>query len=476
MFDRERRPLYAVLAAFAALLIAYSQTWAYTGDEGFHLLAAQLIRHGMRPYLDFCFPQAPLNAFWNAGWMALLGESWRIPHLLGALFTVGAVALASGYVFRYFPLEAPWRAPAAVGAALLIGLNAQVFGYGALAQAYGMCLFLTFAAFRLAVRPGAASAAGAGLLSSAAAASSLLAAPAAPVLLLWIFFHRSARRWTHAAAFLAATTVPWLPALWLYLQGPRQTWFNLVEYHARYRRLYWPETTQHDLEVMASSIDSGQALLLGALALGGLAWVLRRSDWPRELKSQIYLCGWIALAIVAALGAAHPTFPRYYLLVAPFVAVPAAAGLYVAGSRLFAGPKWPLALVLLLTAAGLAKSLYERRTNFTLPDYEAIARKIESVTPPGGKVFANEMLYFMMRRRPLPGLEFYYDRLVPLPPAELARLHILPQAEIDRLLAAGTFATVYYCEDEDSYNKLGLPKLYRHQDDVEDCVLFWDRK
>lgn len=475
MLRRESRILFATLAAFGAVLLAYSQTWAYTGDEGFHLLAAQLIRHGMRPYLDFCFPQAPLNAFWNAGWMALLGESWRVPHFISALLTIGAVGLTADYVLRAFPIEGRWRIAAAVAAALLAGLNAQVFGYGPVAQAYGMCLFCMFAAFRLSVREGTMSAAGTGLLASAATAASLLAAPLAPILFLWTLW-RGAGRWKRGAAFLAAATLPWLPVGWLLMEGPRQTWFNLVEYHARYRKLYWPETTQHDLEVMASCIDSGQALLLGALAIGGLLWVSRASGWPRALKAQIYLCGWIAAAILAALAFAHPTFPRYYLLATPFLAVPAAAGLYAAGTKLFERPKWPLALALILTAAGLGKSLYERSSNYTFPDYEKIARKIESVTPPGGKVFASEILYFLMRRRPLSGLEFYYDRLVPLPPAELARLHILPQTEIDRLLSAGTFATVYYCEDEDSYNKLGLPKLYRHQEAIEDCVLFWDRK
>ena len=54
------------LSALAALLFAglllYSQTLAFAWDEGFHLLAAQLIKAGKRPYLDFCFPQTPLNA------------------------------------------------------------------------------------------------------------------------------------------------------------------------------------------------------------------------------------------------------------------------------------------------------------------------------------------------------------------------------------------------------------------------------
>lgn len=466
-----RLPL-GIFAAFAAVLIAYSQTWAYTGDEGFHLLAAQLIRHGMRPYLDFCFPQAPLNAYWNAGWMALLGESWRVPHLISALLTGAAVMLVAGFVFRSFPVSPAWRTAAAIAAGLLTGLNAQVFGYGPLGQAYGLCLLLLVCAFRLAVRPGAASAFGTGLLGSAAAASSLLTAPAVPVFFLWILFQQRHRRWPRAAAFIAGALLPWVPAVRLLIAGPHQAWFNLVQYHARYRKLYWPETTQHDLEVMASFIDSGQALLLGVLAIGGGIWIAR-SDWPRDLKRSLALCGCLAFAICAALGFAHPTFPRYYLLAAPFVAILAAAGLYAAGSRLFAAPAWPVAIAVLITAAGLAKSLYDRRVNYAWPDYEAIARKIEKDTPPGGHVFANEILYFLMRRRPMPGLEFYYDRLVPLPAPELAALHILPQAEINRRLSAGVFATVYYCED--NAEDLGLPKLYRHQDEIEDCVLYWGK-
>ena len=476
LHHRERRLLFGIFAAFTAVLILYSETWAYTGDEGFHMLAAQSIRHGLRPYLDFCFPQAPLSAYWNAGWMMLLGESWRVPHLISALLTAGAVALAADYVFKSFPIPGGWRAATAIAAGLLSGLNAQVFGYGPLGQAYGLCLFLMVAAFRLALRDRAVPAAGGGFLASAAAAASLLAAPVVPILFVWTFFRWRPQRWKRAAAFAAAAVVPWLPVVWLLLQDPRATWFNLVEYHARYRKLYWPETTRHDLEVMASFIDSGQALLLAALSIGGLVWVLRRSDWPRELKLQLALCGSLAVAICGALGLAHPTFPRYYLMAAPFVAIPAAAGLYAIGSRLFARPAWPLLLALLLTAAGLCKSLYERRENYTWTDYETIAHKIERATPPHGKVYAIELLYFLMRYRPLSGLEFDYSRKVTLPPAELARLHILTQADIDRLLAAGAFDTVYYCDGEDDYNKLGLPKLYRHQEDIEDCTLFWDKK
>jgi hypothetical protein len=467
------RRLCAIFGLFTAILIAYSQTWAFTGDEGFHLLAAQSILRGMRPWIDFCFPQAPMDAYWNAAWMALLGQSWRVVHLISALLTAAGVALLADYAARIFPIEGSWRLATATAAGLLAGLNAMVFGYGPLGQAYGLCLLLTVAAFRMAARETTASAAAAGLLAGAAAAASLLTAPIAAVLWLW---YAVQRRWSACAVYLAAAAVPWLPVAWLFLLGPKQSWFNLVEYHAKFRRLYWPETTQHDLEVLASWIDSGQALVLGLLALGGLAWTLQQSDWPRPLKRQIYLSGWIALAICAALAVAHPTFPRYYMLAAPFVAIPAAIGLYVAGSRLFAKPAWPLAITLFVTAAGLGKSLYDRRVNYKWTDYEDIARKIERVTPAGGDIFANEILYFVMRRQPDRGLEFYYDRLVPLPPDRLALLHITPQADLDRRLTAGAFATVYICEDEETYSRLGLDKLYRKRQEIEDCVLFSGRK
>ena len=51
----------AILLVTAGLLV-YSQTLAFAWDEGYHLVAAFLIAHGKIPYIDFVFPQTPLNA------------------------------------------------------------------------------------------------------------------------------------------------------------------------------------------------------------------------------------------------------------------------------------------------------------------------------------------------------------------------------------------------------------------------------
>ncbi|SPE30538.1 conserved hypothetical protein [Candidatus Sulfopaludibacter sp. SbA3] len=110
---------------------------------------------------------------------------------------------------------------------------------------------------------------------------------------------------------------------------------------------------------------------------------------------------------------------------------------------------------------------------YTWGDYEDIARKVAKVTPPGGVLFADDHVYFMLHRNPPPGLEFAYSHKLTLPAAQAAALHILPQSEVDRQLSSGRYRTVYICEDDETYDRLGLPKLYPHKEEIEDCALFW---
>ena len=472
--------LYGVLSLYAAVFLIYSVTWAFTWDESYHLLAAQLMDAGRRPYIDFCFPQSPLNAYWNAGWMRVLGQSWRVPHGFAALFTIGAVLLTADFVFRRFPVGS-WRFAAAITAGLATGLNAMVFEYGPLAQAYGICLVALAAAFRITVRAvdrgGPLLAALAGFFAGVAAGSSLLTAAAAPVLLVWmLFYNRAGRRWTKLIAFGIGTAVPLAPVFWLFWLGPRQTWFNVVQYHAFFRSLYWPETTRHDLEILTSWIDSGQGLVLGLLAVFGLLYVVRGSGWPRALKAEFYLCAWLAAALSVWVGRAHPTFARYFLLTVPFLAILSVAGLYAIASRVFGGdrPRWPVLLVSLLFALGLGKSLYERRDVRWSP-YQRLASKVDQVTPRNGLLFANEPIYFLTKRTPPPGFELFYSHKINLPPAEAALMHIITDAEVKRRVQSGMFATAYSCDDEE-IDDYGLEKLYQQRVDMDDCSIFWGRK
>ena len=91
--SRQTRFGWLIAGIYAAAFLIYSVTWAFTWDESYHLLASQLMAGGKLPYLDFCFPQTPLNAYWNAGWMRLLGYHWQVPHAFAALFTIGAAVI-----------------------------------------------------------------------------------------------------------------------------------------------------------------------------------------------------------------------------------------------------------------------------------------------------------------------------------------------------------------------------------------------
>jgi 4-amino-4-deoxy-L-arabinose transferase-like glycosyltransferase len=344
-----------------------------------------------------------------------------------------------------------------------------------------MCLFALAAAFRLVVRgvdrSGPAFSAAAGVFAGAAAAASLLAAAAAPTLLVWtLLYNRAGSRWKKLGAFGIGAAVPFVPVLGLLFQGPRQTWFNLVQYHVLFRTLYWPETTRHDLEVLTSWIDSGQALVLGLLAVCGLVYVSRASRWPRPARGELYLCAWMAAALAVEAGIAHPTFARYFVLVTPFAAVLAATGLYAIVSRALGSdrPRWPALLVLSLLALGLGKSLYDGRERDSWSTYERLAKKVDEVTPRGAQLFADEPIYFLMRRTPPPGLEFSYSHKIDLPPAERALLHILTSAEVKREVQSGAFPTAYSCDDDD-IEDYGLKRLYRQHAELENCTIFWGR-
>jgi hypothetical protein len=482
---RKARPyllLCATVAALTAALLVYSQTKAFAWDEGFHLLAAQLIKAGRKPYLDFCFSQTPLNAYWNAGWMWVFGENWRTPHAVAALLTAGAVLLTADFVFTRLPVT-NWRFAAALTAAALTALNITVFEYGTIAQAYGICLFLTVAAFRLAIlipnREGWLLPAGAGFLASAAAGSSLLTATVAPVLLAWLLiYNRTGNRWAKFAALVAGALVPLLPVLWLLVQSPQGVWFGIFEYNGLYRRADWPDATRHNIEVLTYWIDSSQALTLGLLAAVGIFFIFK-SDWDRARRAEFYLCGWLAAATAAELCIPHPTFQRYFLLVVPFLAALAAVGLYAVTLRTWnsALPAWPVLAVTLLVVLGLAKSLDEKREVYTWPYFEQIARKVDEVTPPGGVLFADEQIYFLTGRRPPSGFELADSHKLELLPPDVARaLHIVPKSEVDRRIASRVFDTIATFEDdEDVLAAWGLSRHYAHKSEVGDCTVYWGR-
>jgi len=79
------------------------------------------------------------------------------------------------------------------------------------------------------------------------------------------------------------------------------------------------------------------------------------------------------------------------------------------------------------------------------------------------------------KRRPPPGMEFGYSHKLNLPPERLAALHITPEAELQRQVAAGAFASAATCDD-DTINTYALEKTFQHKEDMHNCSVFSDWK
>jgi 4-amino-4-deoxy-L-arabinose transferase-like glycosyltransferase len=475
--------LVSVLALLTAGFVLYSQTMAFTWDEGFHILTAQLIKHGERPYIDFVFSQTPLNAYWNAGWMAVFGESWRVSHLMAALCSAAAVILTVRFVFLRFPV-AEWRLPAAMLATALAGLNVLVVRYGGIAQAYGFALLAVVAAFLLAVRSvqrqSVSSAGLAGLASGIAAGASLLTTPVSPVLLIWMLIHTQARlRWAKFAAFALGTATALLPVLWLFAQGPRQVLFGVIEYNALYRRVDWQTAPQHNFELLLSWIDSGPTLLLLLLGAGGLLYIRFRSTWEAPRKAELYLCAWLSVTLAVYISSAVlPAFPQYYIFAVPFLSILAVAGGYAAIASLDAADRpWkPILALAFLLAFGLGKALYDERDTYVWTDLEKIAKKVDEVTTPQQTLFADESIYFLTRHAPPSGMEMWNSHKFNFAQPEMDLLHLISQAELNRQVQGGRFGTLETCEDPEDVEAHGYAKLYAKSAKLRDCMIFWEKK
>jgi hypothetical protein len=288
--------------------------------------------------------------------------------------------------------------------------------------------------------------------------------------------NRAGNRWAKMAAFVGSGAAAWLPVAWLYRQGPTQTIFNVFLYQLRYRHK-WNGAVRQDITALSSWIDSAQGLSLALLAAAGLWFLLRQCDWQRERRAEIYLSLWLAAGLSAELATAHPTFERYFLVMVPFVVIPAIVGLYAVGVRL-SGADRPLHasyfLIAILTL-GLGRALFDDSDSYAWPDTEKIAHKVAEVTPRGATIWADELIYFLMRRPPPDGMEFSYaHEIEQMPAAQAGMLHILTASELRRRTAAGEYKTVAACYDTDNTDAAKVPDLYRQKDTVKDCTLYWD--
>ncbi len=466
-----------LLPIFAAIFV-YSVTWAFVWDEGFHLVAAQLIAGGKTPYIDFCFPQTPLNAYLNAGIMLLFGQSWQIIHLFSTFYLCVAIWLAADYVLVRLPPDmAPFSCALATGA--LLGLNAVVVQYACAGQAYAICMMFLTAAFRFATGAVHKRAAWmfllAGIFAGAAISSSMLSAPAPLVLLLWLWFrNRAGSRFLKTAVYLFGCAIPFSPIVWLYLRAPRQTIFNVVQYQALFRRVNWGDAALRDFQTLTGWLASPDALILAAV---GIAAVLFLRSWGDSRRDEFYLAAAMALALIVFIACAHPTFERYFILAVPFLSILGGLGLWVLGSRLGAAEHsmLPATILLTLTALIWGRALFDERDDEHWSDYEEVAAKVAEVTPIDARLYADELVFFLLKRTPTEGMAFSYAERLDLPAAEERLYHIISRTKLKQQVKAGQFATMQTCR-QGVLDEVQPEKSFKHHEEPADCDVFWGPK
>lgn len=479
---RESVIILGAVAVSTLVLVAYSQTLSWFWDEGFHLLAGQLINSGRKPYMDFFYQHVPLYAYLNAGWMRLFGQTWRSAHLFSALLTAGCLLLVTRFVMARLP-RADWRAVTAVAAALFTGLHLLVLNCGTIGEPYGLCLFLVVAAALLAVDSMARGSGpftfGSGLAAGAAAAASLLSAPVAPILLVWLFRQSRARgRLRQCACFLGGTAIPFLPLLWLTVLAPRQAFFDVVRYHLSYRAQHYPNATHQDLKVLAELLASPQDVLLLSLAGLAVVFLADRSEWNQRQRADFQLCAWLAGILAVYLAVTHPISKAYFVLLVPFLGILAAVGIYAIGVRIAGSvrPAWLALPLITLFAWPSAKTVVqEQRSEWRFwQSMDETAGLVNRVTPKDGDVWANECVLFAARRRPGAGLENHHAQWLRLPAGLAAMLHVVPFDVMYKRLGEGRYPTVVIQSKDPAIESLGLPRLYAKRAKIFEYDVFWD--
>ena len=476
--------LVAAVLLIATALVVISQSTFQHGDEGFHLLASQLINSGKQPYLDFFYQHTPFYIYSNALWMRMFGDSWRSAHFLSAVLTTATVGMIAGYVASRMP-TLRWRYIWAAVAATFLGTNALVTDQALLGKPYALSIFLLFAAHLLTLRattrgsrsafwPGAAVTAGIGV--------SLLAAPAAPVLLGWLLWHAPKQdRWRMFLWFMSGAAVATIPLAVLAIEAPQQMWFDTFLYHLLWRPEGWVASHGGLKTVWIEWLSSTQGMVLLLLALIGVAFALtaQAGKEPR-FESELRLAALLAVILAGCFCLTRPTFAQYFLLVAPYMAILATAGMFAVATRVCPGihSVWFVGVLVGVFLFAGARSVRRHllHPGKTWAETEQIADLINEVTPPQSPVYSSDgAIYFAARRIPPSGLENNYAFKVELPAERSKLLRIISQREINEAVARGKFeAAVAWSRLE--AEKLNLDSNYIECRDFPGHFVYWQRR
>jgi 4-amino-4-deoxy-L-arabinose transferase-like glycosyltransferase len=314
-----RLALAAVALAQTLVFVPIALLRSADGDEGYYLLASELVMAGELPYRDFMYTQMPLLPYLYGVWTAVFGETWLAARLLSVLFAVGVGVLLFEVARRRFG-----RRLAIVGVTLYT-FSGLVITWLPTVKTYSAPTFFLFAAFALADRADGAKRKAwfaAGLLVALAVGTRLIFAGTLPAF-AWAALRAAdgGARTRALGPLTAGFGLGIVPALGFLVFDPGRFVFDNLGYHSFRSSAGLVGNLRQKARVAENLLGSGTPdggvpqflLLLVAAAAAVLV--------ARRLGRQLTL----SLAIAALLGAANflptPTYTQYFVALVPFLVV-----------------------------------------------------------------------------------------------------------------------------------------------------------
>ncbi len=470
------------------LAILFSQ-WPLAFGDTYHLLAAQMVAAGRKPYLDFFVQQVPLYPLICGAWLRIFGTSWHAANLFSGLLICASAAMVARIATRIFA-EPGWGAQGSIVAVLLFGLNVPVAQSGDDAQPYALCMFFCLSAWLAALdaSPAVMRTFLTGLAAGAAVNTSLLAVPfflALTVFQTMVFQETGPDRRRKLPWFVCGAAVASIPLAYLAMLAPAQAWFSIVKFQLFYRTAApgLPKNiASHNLHEIMDWVLSIQGAVLVLSSLAGLLFLFDRKV-PGSTRRPVRYTALIAVLWAFYLVLVPLTWHMYFVLVVPYASLLAAAGLCHLSARRRL-PQWRskiLAGAILLYSLGLAipavAGLLSGRPSRWAQQEEA-ARIVNAETGPNDAVYSDdESIYVAARRLPPRGLENSFGAAVRLPAGEYERAGLVPPEKNEGRLRAGDFAAVVLIKTNAArVQAVRSGGRYSQSAETKNYVIFWKSK
>ena len=443
-------PVFLLQAAF---FLFVSRHRFIDGDEGFYLLASQLVTQHKTPYLDFFYTQAPLLPYVYAWWFKLTGLSWISARTFAALQT----AVVGGLIYEHVcHATRKWQAGAA--AVVLFASSSLVFAWLPIVKTFPLATPFFFLAYMILARLAQSSAgwwlAIAGFFFALSVDTRSYVVALAPVFVWWLIRQRS--KWPARLAWsLVGFTIGIVPSLALFFASPDAFLFNNLGYHALRSGGSgligdWKDKALVIMGTFGGRFTGFQFSLLSLTCVGML--VRRRMKRDSALLAFVIA---LVLGFVCILPTPHAM--QYFSMIVPFLIVAAVGSV----SDYLETPQTPRAIrnakavcaVALVGFVGFGIPAFRQylftgykvpgitdqvdAPNWTLAQVSAVSRAIDETSEPGSRWSSFWPGYiFASQASPYPGFENNFGIFVSrrLSAEQREKYHILTPAAMTEIL------------------------------------------